>query len=82
MTYDNWKKINRKEKGMTAYGNEKKGGFVYISPLEKWDKFDEFDKTDKFYFSGTNGRGFIKRVYFKTRGKAFLHLIKYMEKHN
>lgn len=75
MATKDWKKLewnsSLSEDGM-MWGNEKKGGMIFIS---------KSDYNNEWRFGGTNGRGYFKETKFKTKPQALAFAKQYMRTH-
>ena len=75
MGLQDWKKLewnNTLSKDGMMWGNEKKGGMVFIS---------KSSHKNEWRFGGTNARGFFKETIFKTRPQAMCAAKSYMRTH-
>ena len=74
---NSWTKLksNKSQPNTEMWGNEKKGGMVFVSKL----KYPEGSK--KWRMGGVNGRGYIGEKYSKTKPEAMSYADSYMEKH-
>ena len=77
MTIKDWKKLksHKSQPNTEMWGNEKKGGMVFISKLQ-------YSKgTNQWRFGGTNQRGYFKETYTQTKSQAIKYAKDYMRSH-
>jgi len=78
MALKDWKKLewnNSLSKDGMMWGNEKKGGMVFIS------KSNYPEEGKSWRFGGVNRKGYFKETRFKTKSEARSKAMQYMRSH-